>query len=111
MSAAAHDDGAAWVQPLGAHDAYPKGATVTHAGKTWESLHPFNVGTPGVSGWREQVAEGHPAWVQPAGAHDAYKLGDKVTHNGRVWECTQVDGGGVNAYAPGVWGWTDIGAV
>lgn len=47
----AHTDGAAWVQPTGAHNAFPKGATVTHAGKTWLSLIPANVWQPGVYGW------------------------------------------------------------
>lgn len=105
LMADAHEDGAAWVQPTGAHDAYALGITVTHNGKTWENITPANVYAPGVSGWREVVAEGYPAWVQPAGAHDAYILGAKVTHNGRLWECTQV-AAGVNAYEPGVWGWT-----
>jgi poly-gamma-glutamate capsule biosynthesis protein CapA/YwtB (metallophosphatase superfamily) len=39
----AHTDGAAWVQPTGAHNAYALGATVTHNGKTWENLTPANV--------------------------------------------------------------------
>ena len=105
----AHEDGKPWVQPTGAHNAYPLGRTVTHNGKTWVNLTSANTHKPGVSGWREVVAEGYPAWVQPAGGHDAYILGAKVTHNGRLWECTRV-AFGVNAYAPGVWGWTDIGA-
>ena len=105
----AHEDGQPWVHPTGAHNAYPLGRTVTFGGKTWENLTPANTHEPGVSGWREVVAEGYPAWVQPAGAHDAYVLGAKVTHNGRLWECTQVNAG-VNSYEPGVWGWTDIGA-
>jgi len=36
-----------WVQPTGAHDAYPLGAIVTHNGKTWESLIANNVWEPG----------------------------------------------------------------
>ena len=51
----AHTDGEAWTAPTGAHDAFPKGATVTHAGKTWESLIPANVWQPGVTGWRDMV--------------------------------------------------------
>lgn len=105
----AHEDGAEWSQPLGGHDAYKLGITVTHNGKTWVNLTAWNMHEPGVSGWREVVAEDYPAWVQPAGAHDAYILGAKVAHNGRLWECTQVNAG-VNSYEPGVWGWTDIGA-
>lgn len=47
-------DGAvpAWRQPLGAHDAYAKGARVTHAGHTWESTINANVWAPGVYGWK-----------------------------------------------------------
>ena len=82
----AHEDGAAWVQPTDAHDAYPLGRTVTHGGKTWENITPANVWEPGVSGWREQVAQGYPPWVQPTGGHDAYKVGDRVTFEGSDYE-------------------------
>jgi hypothetical protein len=40
-----------WVQPLGAQDAYPKGAVVTHNGFTWTSDLAANVWEPGVFGW------------------------------------------------------------
>lgn len=43
----------AWVQPLGAHDAYALGARVVHNGKTWESIINANVWAPGVYGWQE----------------------------------------------------------
>lgn len=85
-AAAAHTDGEAWIQPTGAHDAYPLEATVTHGGKTWEALTPFCVWEPGVSGWREVVAEGYPAWVQPTGAHDAYDKGDRASFEGSDYE-------------------------
>ena len=49
---------AAWVQPVGAHDAYnkpgsglPKSDPVTHNGKTWESTVNANSWEPGVYGW------------------------------------------------------------
>lgn len=100
-SSIAHTNGAAWVQPVGAHDAYAKGVTVTHNAKTWESLIPANVWAPGVSGWREVVTEGHPTWVQPTGAHDAYALGAIVTHNAQDWISTVAD----NVWEPGVFGW------
>ena len=47
-------DGAvpAWRQPYGAHDAYAKGARVTHAGHTWASTIDSNVWAPGVYGWK-----------------------------------------------------------
>lgn len=41
----------AWRQPLGAHDAYAKGARVTHGGFTWQSTTANNVWAPGVYGW------------------------------------------------------------
>lgn len=99
--APAPSTGEAWVQPTGAHDAYAKDSEVTHAGKDWVSLTPFNVWAPGQSGWRELVAEGYPEWVAPTGAHDAYPLGAKVTHNGQTWTSTIA----ANVWAPNVHGW------
>jgi len=43
-----------WVQPLGAHDAYPIGAKVTHNGQRWISSVAANVWAPGVYGWTMQ---------------------------------------------------------
>jgi hypothetical protein len=40
-----------WVQPAGAHDAYAKGAKVSHNGKKWISTADANVWEPGVYGW------------------------------------------------------------
>lgn len=42
-----------WSQPLGAHDAYPAGAKVSHNGKHWTSDIASNVWEPGVYGWTE----------------------------------------------------------
>ena len=102
----AHTEGQPWVQPTGAHDSYPFGITVTHGGKTWESLTLANVWEPGVSGWREQVAQGYPAWVQPTGAHDAYNKGDRVSFNGQDYE-SLIDG---NSWSPSDYpaGWKAI---
>ena len=44
-----------WIQPTGAHDAYSKGAKVTHNGKKWTSDVDANVWEPGVYGWTEVV--------------------------------------------------------
>lgn len=44
-----------WSQPLGAHDAYPLGAKVSHNGKKWTSDVANNVWEPGVYGWTEVV--------------------------------------------------------
>ena len=107
LMADAHTDGEPWAKPTGAHDAYPLGAIVTDAGKTWVSLIPANVWAPGVSGWREVITGGGiPAWVQPTGAHDAYPLGAQVTHNGRTWTSTVA----ANVWPPGTGAlWTDDG--
>ena len=105
-AAIGRQDGDPWVQPTGAHDVYSLGITVTHEGKTWESLTPANVWEPGVSGWREQVAEGYPAWVQPTGAHDAYNKGDRVNFNYQDYE-SLMDG---NTWGPSDYpaGWKTI---
>ena len=42
----------AWVQPTGAHDAYPLGFRVSHNGQNWENTgSAANVWEPGVFGW------------------------------------------------------------
>lgn len=46
-----------WSQPLGAHDAYPLGAKVSHNGKKWVSDVASNVWEPGVYGWTEVIEE------------------------------------------------------
>lgn len=43
----------AWSQPIGAVDAYPLGAKVSHADKHWVSAADNNVWEPGVYGWDE----------------------------------------------------------
>ena len=42
-----------WIQPVGAADAYPKGAKVSYAGKHWISDVDNNVWAPGTYGWSE----------------------------------------------------------
>lgn len=43
----------AWVQPIGAHDAYSMGAKASHSEKHWVSDVNNNVWEPGVYGWTE----------------------------------------------------------
>lgn len=114
IRAIGRQDGDPWTQPQGAHDAHSKGSIVTHNGKTWESLIPNNVWEPGVSGWREQVADdpetgepGVPDFVQPTGAHDAYQIGDRVRFDGKIYE-SLIDG---NTYSPSAYaaGWKVVG--
>lgn len=111
LDAVGRTDGTEWVQPTGAHDAYPQGAVVTHDGKEWVSLTPANVWEPGVSGWREQAGDDPetgepevPEWVQPTGGHDAYNTGDRVTFEGAVYT-SAIDG---NVWSPTDYpaGWT-----
>ncbi|MEA4923821.1 MAG: alpha-amylase [Syntrophomonadaceae bacterium] len=45
-----------WIQPIGAHDAYSKGAKVSHGGGKWVSDVDGNVWEPGVYGWTQQTA-------------------------------------------------------
>ena len=42
-----------WGKPLGAHDAYPQGAKVSHRGKHWVSEIDANTYEPGVYGWEQ----------------------------------------------------------
>ena len=44
-----------WKQPTGAHDAYMKGAKVSHNSKHWISDVDDNVWEPGVYGWSEEA--------------------------------------------------------
>lgn len=44
-----------WIQPTGAHDAYDKGAKVSHNEKHWINDVDANVYEPGVYGWTEQA--------------------------------------------------------
>lgn len=47
-----------WIQPTGAHNAYAKGAKVSHNGKRWVSDVDANTWEPGVYGWTEYIEEG-----------------------------------------------------
>lgn len=42
-----------WIQPTGTHNAYAKGAKVTHDGKRWISTADANTWMPGEYGWEE----------------------------------------------------------
>lgn len=50
------DEWPEWVQPAGAHDAYPNGAKVSHNGKHWTSDIDANIYEPGVACWTEVFA-------------------------------------------------------
>ena len=109
-------------QPVtGAHDAYPPGSVVEgnageyHRSTAWASHAPGTTGAPWERVWPDgdgwtttPPATGPLPWVQPTGAHDAYSFCATVTHTGKVWEST-VAGERSNTWAPGVYGWKDLG--
>jgi len=73
-----------WVQPVGAVDAYPLGARVTHLGDTWTSTLPANVWEPGVEGWTQEQTQSEE-WAVGV----AYSVGDEVTYQGSDYRCLQ----------------------
>jgi len=92
------DDPWPWIQPQGAHDAYPLGARVLHDEATWVSLIADNVWEPGSVGaevlWEREVGEPTTdAWsvgVAYTGDNTAGSgNGDMVTYNGRLYRCWQ----------------------
>jgi len=104
------DDPWAWVQPTGAHDAYPAGAKVLYNVFTWENTIAANVWVPGVVGWTNLTPPEEPEvspWKQPIGASDAYNIGDRCTFNGHLWE-SKIN---TNVWSPSAYpaGWKDLG--
>ena len=85
----------AWKQPLGAHDAYPRGAVVAHDGKIWESLHPANAWAPGTDTrlWKDVTAAPPAPEPVPTGpefkAGEAVKVGDIRTYQGVAYRVVQ----------------------
>ena len=77
-----------WVQPTGAHDAYPVGARVTHGGYTWQNVTPANVWVPGTGTLWTNLTPPPPtsAW---SGASVAYKVNDLATYLGHTYKCLQ----------------------
>ena len=85
-SAIGREDGDPWVQPTGAHDAVPFGATVTDGGKTWRSKHHANVWPPSPSSpWWEEVTN-NPG-PQPWALGTYYVIDTRVTFGGQTWRC------------------------
>ncbi len=92
------DDPWPWVQPTGAHDAYPKDARVLHKDAIWISQIDANVWEPGSVGaealWvKESGEEPEQEWrvgVQYTGDNTAGAgKGDVVTYSGRRYRCWQ----------------------
>lgn len=105
------EDADDWVQPTGAHNAYPIDSIVKFRGKRYKSSIAANVWAPDVYGW-ELVQQGngngeYEDWIQPTGAHDAYEAGSIVRHNGLLWVNVHGDG---NVWEPGEFGWEEYDA-
>ena len=85
---------------------YALDALVTHVGRTWKSLMDGNGYEPGqVGSWRDQSDP--PLWVQPAGSVGLWHTGDEVEYGAHRWSSTVNN----NVWAPGVYGWVDLGAL
>ena len=88
-------NGRPWIQPIGAHDAYPLESTVVHEGHLWESDHPFNVWEPGTGDlWVDKgeastpdplPVDDYPAWAP----NISVSVGDVYTHNGVAYSAVQ----------------------
>ena len=86
------------MQPLGGHDAYPRGAVVAHKGRVWESRNPANVWEPGGNGvpaglWKDVTANAPAPTPTPSGpawkAGEAVKVGDVRTYQGTAYTAIQ----------------------
>lgn len=93
MTAQGVVQGAAWVQPTDATNAYPLDWVVTYGGNQWQSLIPANTHIPGDPNdpqayrWWKNLTVVPPAGAWAPGV--AYKVGDMVTYNGQSYKCLQ----------------------
>ena len=84
-----------WVQPTGAHDAYPRWWEVTYEGTLYTSLIPANTTTPGSDPrwWKDLTPVEEPddpdAPPQWSGDYVVYASGDLVTHEGTTYRVRQ----------------------
>lgn len=90
LASLGREPGQPWVQPTGAHDAYPKGWKVTHEGKEWESKIPANVWPPGQDPngllWKDLTTVVSPgAWAPGV----VVTVGQVVTYQGRQYKALQ----------------------
>ena len=79
------DDPSDWIQPTGAHDAYPLGARVMYNGDIYKSTIAANVWSPDVTGWENLTAPEIGEWAVGV----AYKVGDEVVYDGMNYCCLQ----------------------
>lgn len=103
------EDGQPFVQPTGAHDAYPKGSIVTHDGKTWAATRAGANGTPGESpDWRRVAVDGESLPWEQRWAGSEYERGDEIHHLGRHWR-SSIDRNGFEPGDDPHNGWDDLG--
>ena len=89
--------GEEWIQPTGAHDAYPRWWEVRHNEKLYTSLIPANTTTPGSDPrwWKEIQATEPEVPVDPNapkewnGEYFQYFANDKVTYKGDIYRVVQ----------------------
>ena len=88
------EPGDEWVQPTGAHDAYPQHWEVTHNGLPYASLIPANTTTPGSDPrwWKDLTPKPDPVpgeipeWD---GDFHAYALDEAVKYKGSIYDVRQ----------------------
>lgn len=116
QEATGRKDGDPWAQPAGAHNAYRRGAIVTHLGKRWESLTGANVHQPGDPAdpqsyrwWKDLTPEPDP---EPGEARQwnpnghQYSVGDLVKYQGKTYRAIQAhpsQPGWTPAAVPALW--------
>ncbi len=75
-----------WVQPTGAHDAYPLGHVVKHNNAKWQSNHPANVWEPPTYWTKITEDEEVPEWSSFASHEFHYMdIGTVVTDEGTTY--------------------------
>jgi hypothetical protein len=80
--------GASWVQPTGAHDAYPLNYIVVSGGKTWKSKISANVWAPGLDPrwWEDMTPVDEGVWNPN---YHSYLVDDVIMYNGVPYKCLQ----------------------
>lgn len=84
-----------WVQPTGAHDAYPKGAIVLYEHTAWESTLDANVWIPGIEDmWARVETSVPPTPAAPEAAEwdpnaRPYVAGERITYQSSIFEVLQ----------------------
>lgn len=90
------NDPPAWIQPLGAQDAYPatnvrgEPSLVSHNEKQWQNAHGNgNIWEPGVFGWTDVTPPPEPPPISEWAVGVAYVVDDEVIYQGLTYRCLQ----------------------